>query len=575
MKSQVTAVIPKMIPLMNEDYELEESAPLLVLLITLAGGFLRVLLLGVKGMWLDETFSIWLANQPVAEMLHWIVKIDPHPPLYYLLLHPWIALAGDAPYEARLLSALFGVATIPIIYLIGKRLSGVMVGLAAAVLLALSPFNIYFAQEVRMYSLLTFNAAVAIYALVRLLTDARSVEPIGGQLRMYLHTWRSVGPVDVDAAGEFSYQDKTRNQSPWRAWVHRLRPSSIRQIETDLAWGLLVVFSAATLLTHNTALFFLLAVNLFVFGLFLYQRAKKSGAPPALQAPSLANWVKAQIGILLLWSPWLVGFVRQVGRVDQEFWIPQPTYDSVAQTFQSLLNAPGSGQPLQVTMLWFVCALLCLGLFYYRQKLSIFFLLAALFAVPFLGELLVSLRRPIFYDRTLIWTTIPLLLLLAAGIAQLRFRLLIVLVLGILAANYLFSVGDYYRFHQKEDWSTASGYVANFAEKDDLVLFNSNFVVIPFDYYFEPFAEYYSLQVIKQGIPLDLFESGVLEPKMTEGDIPALVSLLSEHDRVWLVYSHDSYTDPKGLIPQTLAEEKELVRTREFYGGRVELYESP
>jgi hypothetical protein len=43
---------------------------------------------------------------------------------------------------------------------------------------------------------------------------------------------------------------------------------------------------------------------------------------------------------------------------------------------------------------------LCLGLVYYRKKLSIFLFLAALFAIPFLGELIVSIRRPIFFDRT-------------------------------------------------------------------------------------------------------------------------------------------------------------------------------
>ncbi|MFN8468155.1 MAG: hypothetical protein U0X20_21535 [Caldilineaceae bacterium] len=84
---------------------------------------------------------------------------------------------------------------------------------------------------------------------------------------------------------------------------------------------------------------------------------------------------------------------------------------------------------------------------YYRKKLSIFLFLAALFAVPFVGELIVSIRRPIFYDRTLIWITIPLLLLLAAGIMQLRFRLLIILAVGAIITNYLFSAGDYYRFY--------------------------------------------------------------------------------------------------------------------------------
>ena len=66
-----------------------------------------------------------------------------------------------------------------------------------------------------------------------------------------------------------------------------------------------------------------------------------------------------------------------------------------------------------------------------------------------------------------------------------------------------------------------------------------------------------------------------LEPKMTTNDIPGLISLLSGHNRVWLVYSHDLYTDPIGLIPQTLAAQKKLIRTREFYGGQVQLYGNP
>lgn len=560
---------------MNEDYELEESAPLFLLIITLAGGFLRVMLLGTKGIWLDEAFSLWAAHQNVADMLGWIVKIDPHPPLYYLLLHFWMGINADTPYNARLLSALFGTATIPIIYLIGKRLSGAGVGLAAALFLALSPFNIYFGQETRMYTLLAFNAAVAIYALARLLTDARAAQPIGSQLRQFVRDWRKLGSAASDPTEGFSYADQTRNQTGWRAWFNRRRWSSIRAMETDLAWVLFVVFSAATLLTHNTAVFFVLATNVFVLGLLLFQRIKQGGSPPALQAPSLANWVKAQLGIFLLWSPWLIAFVQQARRVNQEFWIPTPTPDTIWQTFRALLNTPAPDQTFQVVMMWILCAVLGLGAIYYRNKLSIFLFLVTLFAVPFVGELIVSIHRPIFFARTLIWITIPLLLLLAAGIAQLRYRLLVILLVIVFATNYLFSTGDYYRFFQKEDWATAAGYVAQFAEQDDLVLFNSNFVVIPFDYYFETYEDQYGIRVVKQGVPQDLFTTGVLEPKMTADDIPQLTALVSGHDRVWLVYSHDSYTDPAGLIPQTLGEQMKLVRTREFYGGEVQLYEAP
>jgi len=559
---------------MNEEIDFEEIVPWLLVIITLTGWFMRVFLLGNKGMWLDEAFSVWLANQSVGDLLYWIVKIDQHPPLYYLLLHYWIAHYGDTPYYARLFSVLFGTGTIPIIYLIGKRMSGTIVGLAAAVLLALSPFNIFFAQETRMYTFLMFNAAVAMYALVRLLSDSRTVMPIGNQIREYLHSWRTFRPVTPENKGDFSYKDETRNQTGWRAWIYRHRPLPIKTIETDLAWVAFIVFSAATLLSHNTAVFFPIATNIFVLGLMLFQKVNKAEVHTAFLAPTFGNWVKAQIGILFLWSPWILVFIRQANRVYQDFWLPKPNWDTVTKTLQALLNASAPTQASQ-TMTWVLCAVLCFGLIYYRKKLSMFLFLAALFAIPVLGELIVSIQRPIFYGKTLIWITIPLFLILAAGISQLRFRPLIVVLLGILGTNYVFSDGDYYRFVQKEDWSTAAGYVAYFAQKGDLVLFNSNFVVIPFDYYFKEYENMYSIQVVKKGVPLDLFESSVLEPKMTKSDISSLVSLISGYKRVWLVYSHNDITDPMGLIPKTLASQMKLVKRRDFYGGQVQLYETP
>src|SRR6266498_1327623 len=322
---------------MNKENEIEGLPSYLVIIfITLLGGWLRVLLLGTKGMWLDETFSVWIANHNVADMLQWIVRIDQHPPLYYFLLHYWIALKTDTPYDVRLFSALFGTSTIPIIYLTGKRISGDVVGLVAALFLALSPFNIYFAQETRMYTLLTFNAAVAIYALVILLTNPRSASSIGSQFREYLHAWRTAGPIEPDTEREFSYRDNTRYQTGWRAWIVRHRWLPIQSIEVDLAWVAFIIFSAATLLSHNTAVFFSLATNIFVLGLMLFQRfaPRKSESLPALQAPSLGNWVKAQISIFLLWSPWLLVFIQQARRVDQQFWIPKPSWEIVTRTLQ-------------------------------------------------------------------------------------------------------------------------------------------------------------------------------------------------------------------------------------------------
>ena len=371
---------------MNEEIDFEELAPWLLVIITLVGGALRVLLLGIKGMSLDETFSVWMASHSVVEMLQWIIKIDPNPPLYYFLLHFWIALTGDTPYHVRLLSLLFGAGTIPIIYLLAKRMGGVMMGLAAAALLACSPFHIFYGQETGMYTLLTFNAAIAIYALVRLLTDSHSARPIGSQFREYLHAWRSPEPVEPGSKGDFSDMVEPRVQTRWRAWILRHRWLPIQAIETDLAWFTFIVFSAATLFSHNAAVLFPLATNLFVLGLMLFHRTKKSETQPALQAPSFWNWAKVQVGIFLIWIPWIAPFIKQASAVYQRFWIPEPTWGAVMQVLRSFLNASGPIPANIARVIWILFSLvLCLGLGHYLKRISQFLLLATLFAIPFLG----------------------------------------------------------------------------------------------------------------------------------------------------------------------------------------------
>ena len=122
--------------------------------VTVLGFLLRVWEIGAKGLWLDEAFSVWLGWQPLRELLAWVVKIDQHPPLYYTLLHFWMKIAGDSPNDIRMLSAILGTLTIPVMFLLGRRLMGTTVGLLAALILALSPFHVRFAQETRMYTTL-------------------------------------------------------------------------------------------------------------------------------------------------------------------------------------------------------------------------------------------------------------------------------------------------------------------------------------------------------------------------------------------------------------------------------------
>jgi hypothetical protein len=194
------------------------------------------------------------------------------------------------------------------------------------------------------------------------------------------------------------------------------------------------------------------------------------------------------------------------------------------------------------------------------------------FITPIAGELLVSVRRPVFYDRTLIWASIPLYLLLATGIVlvaeqRVRRRLYAWAAVTSLVALNILSLHEYYAHYQKEQWDDAARYVAQHAEEGDLILFHATWTQLPFDFYFDP-----PHPVTKHGLPVDLLDRGVLEPKMTDQDLARLYELLRGRDRVWLIYSHDWYTDPQKLIPTALRDVGQLADQQPFYGLQVHLY---
>jgi mannosyltransferase len=521
---------------------------LLPLSLVALGGFLRVYRIGGKGLWLDEAFSIWMGWQPVGEMLSWLVRIDQHPPLYYLLLHLWMAVLGsDDAATVRALSALFGTLTIPVVYLLGRHLADDKVGLLAALILAVSPFHVRFAQETRMYTLLTLNASLALYALARLLTDPRSATvPLGQQLMGF-----------------------------WQARRAPRRRPFLRAIETDLAWLGYVLFTTATLLSHNTGILFFAATNLLVLGLLL---AKASGFKPGKPETSNLkpetqigrNWLLAQLGVFSLWSPWLPAFIAQGAGVYREFWLPAPDWETVVGTVGAFLNDFLPLPPAGACAVWGLYAgLALLGLVHFRRRPArIAFLLVTLLT-PFAGEWLVSLCRPIFYARTLIWASLLLYLLLAAGVRQLRYwPCVLAVVLTVLTVNAL-SLREYYAHFEKEQWDDAAVFVAERVKPDDLILFNATWTQIPFDYYFR---RLHHCPVAEHGAPVDLFDRDVLEPKMTTGDLPRLRALIQGRERVWLVYSHNWYTDPRGLIPVALEGELDLLDWWDFYGLQVRLY---
>lgn len=118
-------------------------------------------------LWLDEALTVNLAEVPLGQ-LRGVLERDGAPPLYYVLLHGWMRVFGQSNEAVRLLAAVFSVATLPLIHRAGRRFGGPLVGTAALVLLATSPFAIRYATENRMYSLV----ALLVTAGWLVLTDA-------------------------------------------------------------------------------------------------------------------------------------------------------------------------------------------------------------------------------------------------------------------------------------------------------------------------------------------------------------------------------------------------------------------
>jgi len=489
------------------------SSPWLLWAIVGLGALLRFYHIGAKGLWIDESFSIWMARQPPSAMLGWLARIDQHPPLYYTLLHTWIKL-GDDPATVRALSALCATLTLLVLALLGRRLIGPEAGLLATLILALSPFHVRFAQEARMYALLGLNASLALYALACLLTGRR--------------TW----------------------------WV----------------WAGYVVFTALTLLTHNTAVFLPLVANLIVATLAWSQRRRPESEKTSL--PSLRHWALAQLGVILLWAPWAPALIRQSVGVYREFWIPPATLERVLGVFGAFLCRflPLSGPLAGIVWLGLIGLTVLGALSLHRRPIALTLLLLTCL-IPIAGQWLISIWRPILYTRTLIWASLPLYLLLAAAIVRLRRRFLAILALALIVACNAGGVYSYYVDFQKEAWDEAAALVAERVRPDDLLLFNATWVQIPFDYYFQRL--YNGPPVDARGVPVDLFDRGVLEPKMTPQDLPRLHRLVASRERVWLIYSHNWYTDPQGLIPAALEDSLDLSRRWQPTGVQVQLYTRP
>jgi mannosyltransferase len=131
--------------------------------LTLLGALLRFATLGVQAYHHDEIVTASrVLRVGFGHAMDAVGFSESAPPLYYALAWLWTQVAGNGEWGLRSLSAIAGVATIPVAYLVGRELRGERAGVIAAALVAVNPMLLWYSQEARAYALLGFFCVLSL-----------------------------------------------------------------------------------------------------------------------------------------------------------------------------------------------------------------------------------------------------------------------------------------------------------------------------------------------------------------------------------------------------------------------------
>jgi len=252
----------------------------MILLLALA---LRGYRLGGQSLWADEGNSLALAQASLADIAA-RTALDIHPPLYYWLLHGWTRLAGNSEVALRLPSLFASLLLVAVTYRLGRRLGGRRIGLLSAGLVAVSPFQVYYAQEARMYALLALWTGLTLWAAAELYT-APQAEPGAGPKR----------------------------------------------------W-LLVYVASATLGLYTHYAFPVVLGGTALAGVYHLWQARRQGN----WQRGVALWLIAQLLPVLLYLPWLPYALRQLGSWPPP--APTPLLPALVALWRTLMLGPTAGE---------------------------------------------------------------------------------------------------------------------------------------------------------------------------------------------------------------------------------------
>ncbi|MBX3053707.1 MAG: glycosyltransferase family 39 protein [Caldilineaceae bacterium] len=545
-------------------------------LLALAGIFvafaLRLHHLGAESLWYDETVSAFLARQTIPELLSHTAR-DIHPPAYYLLLHGWALLAQ--PSLERGLEFLYawpslfwGVLLLPLIYALGRRFFAGRVAVIALWLAGVSPYHIWYSQEVRMYTLAAFLGLLCLWGVV--------------------DWWQQSGQQPLARAGQR---------------------------------GLLVytLAAAAGLYTLYYFAFLLIALNLLVLGWAVRR--------PAARYQNLTAWLAANFVAFLLWSPWLPIFWRQMIDPPVPPWRGELSIATVAgESLASLLV--GQSPPLGLLWPWAAAAgilLLFLIVTVRRGGISsgfssevntgVWTLLVFVFT-PLLLIAGISLTiTPLYHIRYFYTYAAVSVLLLAVAFdcLILRFRWLhAILLLGIFALNG-WGLAEFWTnpLYRADDHRAAVAELAAAWRPGDAILVNAGWVYTALAVYWPPaparegattpslpifarLGDYTNKPVSQKNSeePLVLLGGSVdgsptLGWGLAESDFYAisaaatrdrLTRLAEGSNRLWQYRLYDTVSDPQAVVRQWLGSHTAPLLDLPYPGRdylRVQLFEMP
>lgn len=148
------------------------SVPFLIAA-SLASAVLLALGIDRQSLWLDEVMSLSVTEGSSDALWAFFRQLPEQHPVYYLVLRGWVRLVGSSDAALRALSAVFAVATLWALYPLARRIANPRVARIACVLMAASPFALYYGQEARMYAMLGFLATLGTLIFVLCLEDPR------------------------------------------------------------------------------------------------------------------------------------------------------------------------------------------------------------------------------------------------------------------------------------------------------------------------------------------------------------------------------------------------------------------